>query len=45
MKGTSEEVRSINNYPDILKSQIKDTEMELIHKKIVVTTETIKANY
>ncbi|MFY7740698.1 MAG: site-specific integrase [Flavobacterium sp.] len=42
MKGTSEEARSINNHLDILKSQIRDAEMELIYKKIAVTTETIK---
>lgn len=43
MKGTSEEARSINNHLDLLKSQIRDAEMELIHKKIPVTTETIKS--
>ena len=43
MKGTSEEARSINNHLDILKSQIRDVEMELIHKKTAVTTETIKS--
>jgi site-specific recombinase XerD len=43
MKGTSEEARSINNHLDLLKSQIRDAEMELIHKKIAVTTETIKS--
>lgn len=43
MKGSSEEARSINNHLDLLKSQIRDAEMELIHKKIVVTTETIKS--
>jgi site-specific recombinase XerD len=43
MKGSSEEARSINNHLDILKSQIRDAEMELIHKKIYVTTETIKS--
>ncbi len=43
MKGTSEEARSINNYLDLLKSQIRDAEMELIHKKIALTTETIKS--
>ena len=43
MKGTSEEARSINNHLDLLKSQIRDAEMELIHKKIVITTETIKS--
>jgi site-specific recombinase XerD len=43
MKGTSEEARSINNHLDLLKSQIRDAEMELIHKKIALTTETIKS--
>ena len=43
MKGTSEEARSINNHLDLLKSQIRDAEMELIHKKIAITTETIKS--
>jgi site-specific recombinase XerD len=43
MKGTSEEARSINNHLDILKSQIRDVEMELIYKKIAVTNETIKS--
>jgi len=43
IKGTSEEARSINNHLDLLKSQIRDAEMELIHKKIIVTTETIKS--
>ncbi|MBM6498348.1 site-specific integrase [Flavobacterium macrobrachii] len=42
MKGTSEEARSINNHLDLLKSQIRDAEMELIYKKITITTETIK---
>lgn len=42
MKGTSEEARSINNHLDLLKSQIRDAEMELIHKKTVINTETIK---
>jgi site-specific recombinase XerD len=43
MKGTSEEARSINNHLDLLKSQIRDAEMELTHKKTVITTETIKS--
>jgi len=43
MKGSSEEARSINNHLDLLKSQIRNTEMELIYKKIAVTTETIKS--
>ena len=43
MKGTSEEARSINNHLDLLKSQIRDAEMELIHKKITITTEIFKS--
>ena len=43
MKGSSEEARSINNHLDLLKSQIRDAEMELIHKKIPVTIETLKS--
>ncbi|WP_140487135.1 site-specific integrase [Flavobacterium sp. GSA192] len=43
IKGNSEEARSINNHLDLLKSQIRDAEMELIHKKIALTTETIKS--
>lgn len=43
MKGTSEEARSINNHLDLLKNQIRDAEMEIIHKKTPVTTETIKS--
>lgn len=42
MKGASEEARSINNHLDLLKNQIRDAEMELTHKKIPVTTETLK---
>lgn len=43
MKGTSEEARLINNHLDLLKNQIRDAEIELIHKKIPVTIETIKS--
>jgi site-specific recombinase XerD len=43
MKGTSEEARLINNHLDLLKNQIRDAEMELIHKKTPVTIETIKS--
>lgn len=43
MKGTSEEARLINNHLDLLKNQIRDAEMELIHKKAPVTIETIKS--
>jgi site-specific recombinase XerD len=42
LKGNSEEARSINSYLDMLKIQIIDAQMELIHKKITVTTETLK---
>ncbi len=43
MRGSSEEARSINNHLDLLKSQIRGAEMELIYKKIPVTTETLKS--
>lgn len=43
MRGSSEETRSINNHLDLMKVQIRDAEMELIHKKITVTAETIKS--
>ncbi len=43
MKGTSEEARSINNHLDLLKVQIIDAQMELIHKKIPITSETLKS--
>lgn len=43
IKGSSEEARSINNHLDLLKSQIRDAEMQLIHKKVPITTETIKS--
>ena len=33
MKGASEEARSINNHLDVLKIQIIDAQMELIHKR------------
>ena len=43
MKGTSEEARSINNHLELLKNQIRDAEMELIYKKITITTEIFKS--
>jgi site-specific recombinase XerD len=43
MKGSSEEARSINSHLTLLKSQIIDAQMELIHKKIPVTTESLKS--
>lgn len=43
MKGNSEEARSINNHLDMLKIQIIDMKMELVHKKIPVTAETLKS--
>lgn len=42
MKGTSEEARSINNHLDLLKNQIRDAQMELIHRKVAITTESLK---
>jgi site-specific recombinase XerD len=43
MKGTSEEARSINSHLDMLRIQIIDMQMELVHKKIPVTAETLKS--
>lgn len=43
MKGTSEESRSINNHLDLLKNQIRDVEMDLIHSKIFITVESFKS--
>ena len=42
IKGMSEEARSINNHLDLIKNQIRDAEMELVYKKIPISTETIK---
>ena len=43
MKGNSEEARPINSHLDMLRIQIIDMQMELVHKKIPVTTETLKS--
>lgn len=43
MRGNSEEARSINSHLDMLRIQIIDMQMELVHKKIPVTTETLKS--
>ena len=43
MKGNSEEARSINSHLDMLRIQIIDMQMELVHKKTPVTTETLKS--
>jgi hypothetical protein len=43
MKGNSEEARSINSHLDMLRIQIIDMQMELVHKKIQVTSETLKS--
>ena len=43
MKGNSEEARSINSHLDMMRIQIIDMQMELVHKKIPVTTETLKS--
>jgi site-specific recombinase XerD len=42
MKGTTDEARSINNQLDILKMKIIDAQMELVHKNIPVTSESLK---
>jgi site-specific recombinase XerD len=42
MKGNSEEARSINSHLDMLRIQIIDFQMELVHKKIPVTSENLK---
>lgn len=42
MKGTSEEARSINNHLDLLKNQIRDAQMDLMHSKTPITIETLK---
>ena len=43
MKGNSEEARSINNHLDLLKNQIRDAQMELIHRKILIISESLKS--
>jgi site-specific recombinase XerD len=43
MKGNSEEARSINSHLNMLRIQIIDMQMELVHKKIPVTAETLKS--
>lgn len=43
MKGTTDEARSINNQLDILKMKIIDAQMELVHKNIPVTADTLKS--
>lgn len=42
MKGSSEEARSINSHLTLLKTQIIDAQMGLIHKKLPVTIESLK---
>ena len=42
MKGTSEEARSVNSQLDILKLKIIDAQMELVHKNVPVTSESLK---
>jgi site-specific recombinase XerD len=43
MRGNSKEASSINSHLDMLKIQIIDMQMELVHKKLPVTTETLKS--
>ncbi|MBY0486086.1 MAG: site-specific integrase [Flavobacteriaceae bacterium] len=42
MKGTTDEARSINSQLDILKLKIIDAQMELVHKNVPVTAESLK---
>lgn len=42
MKGTTDEARSINSHLDILKVRIIDAQMELIHRNVHVTAESLK---
>lgn len=42
MKGTTDEARSINSQLDILKLKIIDAQMELVHKNVPVTSESLK---
>ena len=42
MKGNSEGARSINKYPDSMKSKIYDIQMELIHRNEPLTIEVFK---
>ncbi|MGL5112139.1 MAG: site-specific integrase [Flavobacterium sp.] len=42
MKGSSGEARSINSHLDMFKIKIIDIQMELIHKNIPITSETLK---
>jgi site-specific recombinase XerD len=42
MKGSSAEARSINSHLDMFKIKIIDIQMELIHKNIPITSETLK---
>jgi len=43
MKGTTDEARSINSQLDILKLKIIDAQMELVHKNVPVTAESLKS--
>ncbi|WP_333696227.1 site-specific integrase [Flavobacterium sp.] len=43
MKGTSVEASSINRHLDLLRGQIREIEMEFIHRKILITTESFKS--
>jgi hypothetical protein len=43
MKGNSEEARSVNSHLDMPRIQIIDMQMELVHKKIPITAETLKS--
>lgn len=45
MKGSSDEARSINSHLDLLKIQIIDAQMELIHKNFRLVQKILKVNY
>ncbi|MFE3867065.1 site-specific integrase [Flavobacterium sp. LS2P90] len=42
MKGNSEEARSINRHLDLLKIKIIDAQMELLHKNLPITIDSLK---
>lgn len=43
IKGSSEEACTINNYLEVLKNQIFDIELELVHQKLPITIEAFKS--
>ncbi|WP_445737594.1 site-specific integrase [Mariniflexile sp.] len=43
MKGTTEEARSINSYLDLMKSEVLDAQMELLHRNETLCIENFKS--